>query len=65
MLQILRERIAATRDVDQHADAAVLIAITREPEPKLILTVRAGHILLTPRGWRVANRVWGALWNDD
>ncbi len=30
-----------------------------------ILTVRAGHILLTPRGWRVANRVWGALWNDD
>jgi len=48
MLQILRERIAATRDVDQHADAAVLIAITREPEPKLILTVRAGHLSSHP-----------------
>jgi len=29
-----------------------------------ILTVRAGHILLTPRGWRVANQVWSALWNN-
>lgn len=32
--------------------------------PELV-TVRAGHLCLTPRGWRLANRVWGALWNED
>ncbi len=30
-----------------------------------LLTARSGHLCLTPRGWRVANRVWGALWNGN
>jgi 8-oxo-dGTP pyrophosphatase MutT (NUDIX family) len=40
----LRECFAGAEDVDQVADAAVLIPITRETEPQIILTVRAGHL---------------------
>lgn len=28
------------------------------------LTAVHGHLRLTPRGWRVANQIWGAIWND-
>ena len=48
VLQLLRERLAGERDPDQPADAAVLIPITLEPEPRLILTVRARHLSSHP-----------------
>jgi 8-oxo-dGTP pyrophosphatase MutT (NUDIX family) len=45
MLELVRERLlAAGREADAEADAAVLIALTAEPEPQLILTVRAAHL---------------------
>ncbi len=48
VLKELRERLAGEREPDQPADAAVLIPITLEPEPRLILTVRARHLSSHP-----------------
>jgi len=46
MLFRLRESLAGTHDrgEDEAADAAVLIPITAEAEPQVILTLRAGHL---------------------
>lgn len=46
MLLKLRESLAGTheRGEDEVADAAVLIPITDEAEPRVILTLRAGHL---------------------
>lgn len=48
MLTTLRSRMSDAAQDDMPADAAVLIPITREPEPQLILTVRAGHLSSHP-----------------
>jgi 8-oxo-dGTP pyrophosphatase MutT (NUDIX family) len=45
MLALLRERLLAERrEFDEDADAAVLIALTAEPQPEVILTLRAAHL---------------------
>lgn len=49
MLTRIRERLLAEpRDAPGDADAAVLIAVTAEPEPEIILTVRASHMRSHP-----------------
>ncbi len=49
MLARIRERLLSEpRDALGDADAAVLIAVTAEPEPQIILTVRASHMRSHP-----------------
>jgi len=49
MLTRIRERLLVEpRDAPGDADAAVLIAVTAEPEPEIILTVRASHMRSHP-----------------
>ncbi len=49
MLERIRERLLCEpRDAPGDADAAVLIAVTAEREPQIILTVRAAHMRSHP-----------------
>ncbi|MBK6278937.1 MAG: CoA pyrophosphatase [Gammaproteobacteria bacterium] len=49
MLARIRERLLCEpQEAPGDADAAVLIAITAEPEPQIILTVRASHMRSHP-----------------